>query len=356
MKRSVPMLLVLSLVAGLATLAAGTAPENLPRALEQQRLLVRTNPADGAAWNDLGNLLLLAGDRAAAEDAYRQAVELEPQRPSFSYNLALLLQEENRLKLAAELYREVLELDPDNAWAHYQLGAILEERGRRAAAVEQYGLAFRLDPSLAFADVNPHVIESRLVTEAMLLGYRRGLTEPVAPRVYQEPQRIARLLVTPEAMLAPEDMPDEEMAGDVEGEPADAKDGFEPEAGLPPAERRVLDTGDLSDRAVNQAEPQGRGGYQPPARDDEAGRNPSQVRSWRPQQETGAAPDGGRRTVQGGTVVGSAVGVPVEPNEDDARIGTPTDPRNDDFPSGRTPRVIGSTGSLELVLDEGGAG
>ena len=356
MRRSVPTLLVLSLMAALAAWAAGTAPENLPRALEQQRLLVDSKPGDGAVWNDLGNLLLLAGDHAGAEEAYRRAVELAPQRASFRYNLALLLHEQNRLKLAAEQYREVLELATDNAWAHYQLGAIHEERGQRNRAVEQYAAAFRLDPSLAFPDVNPHVIESELVTRAMLVGYGRGGGESVAPRVYQEPQRIARLLVTPEPMLEPEDMPDDAMAetpGDVPGEEAGEMQGFEPEPGAgTTGDRRVLDTGDLSDRPVNQATPQGRAGYRPPVQPggDASGRGRSQVRTWRPGQEGGAQQGGGRAT--GGTVVGGAVGVPqLEPGDDQI---LPTDPDVIEDVTGRSPRVIGSTGRLEMVLEEGG--
>jgi len=353
------MLLALSLLAGLVSLAAGPVPNNLPRVLEQQRLLVRVHPADPAAWNDLGNLLLLAGDREAAEEAYSRAVELAPQRPSFRYNLALLLQETGRAKPAAEEYRRVLEIDPDNAWAHYQLGAILEHQGRDAKAVEQYGRAFRLDPSLAFPDVNPSVIASHLTTEAMLRGYRSGLEQAPAPRVYQEPKRIARALVSAEPMLAPEDMPDGDAMALETPQPDGGEDaadgaadgGTETGNGGP---RRVLDSQDLSDRPANQATPAGRAGYRPPVQSGSGatGRMPSPVRTSRPQQD--AAGRSGN-TVQGGTVLGGNVqggrAAPQDPS--DVRIGTPQDPRRRlDVP--RPPIAVGSTGRLEMVLDDGG--
>lgn len=354
MRRSVPILLALSLLVGLttslATRAAGTAPANLPRVLEQQRALVRSHPDDPAAWNDLGNLLVLAGDRDAAEDAYGRAVELAPQRPSFRYNLALLLQESGRTKQAAEQYRKVLEIDPNNAWAHYQLGAILERQGRDTKAVEQYARAFRLDPRLAFSDVNPSVIGSHLTTEAMLRGYRSEPSETPAPRVYQEPQRIARALVQPEPMLAPEDMPDDGAAM-VSERPAPTEPA-EPAAAQPAGPRRVLDSENLGDRPVSQATPPGRAGYRPPVQPQaSAGRSPSEVRTWRPQptpERNGGRVQGG--TVQGGTVVGGATAAPRAPSDEE--VGSPRDPRRRlDVP--RPPIAVGSTGRLEMVLDDG---
>ena len=180
----------------------------------------------------------------------------------------------------------MLEIDPDNAWAHYQLGAILEHQGRDAKAVEQYGRAFRLDPSLAFPDVNPSVIASHLTTEAMLRGYRTGLEQTPAPRVYQEPKRIARALVSAEPMLAPEDMPDGDAMAVETPQPDAGEDGAAAAPNGGP--RRVLDSQDLSDRPANQATPPGRAGYRPPVQPGSgaAGRMPSPVRTSRPQQDT----------------------------------------------------------------------
>ena len=275
MKRSTLTTLAAALTLGLAVLAA-TPPANLPQALEAQRRLVADRPADAAAQNDLGNLLLLAGDPAGAEAAYERAVELAPENAGYRYNLALLYQQTDRPLRALRQLERSFELDPTNAWAAYQAGAISEARGRRQAAIEWYGRAFRLNPDLAFPDVNPHVIESELTDEAMLRGYRSGLGEPAAPHVYAEPARISSLLVAPKPPgVAPAVAPDDPIMGQEPPRTADPSGGTGQATPLPAAPaatapvepgRRVLTEQDLPGGPVNQAAPQDAPGYRPPTR------------------------------------------------------------------------------------------
>jgi tetratricopeptide (TPR) repeat protein len=209
----------LFLSAALAALAA--APPNLGKALDAQRKLAAERPQDAAVFNDLGNLLVLAGRLDEAEEAYRHAVELSPDRASARFNLGLLLQQKGELKEALPLYEETIELQPQHAWAHYQIGTILEARGQEAKAVDAYARAFALDPQLAFPEVNPHVIDNRLVTEAMLKAYRGDYAPPQAPKVYEDPLRIAALLVPPAAPQQPGQGQEEAAApGEARRQPA----------------------------------------------------------------------------------------------------------------------------------------
>ena len=88
-----------------------------------------------------------------------------------------------------------MEQDARNAWAKYQIGVVYEAIGDKTRAVKAYADAFFLDPDLAAATVNPQVIESKLTVEAMLLGFRRAAQQPLAPKSYDDPQRIANLLI-----------------------------------------------------------------------------------------------------------------------------------------------------------------
>lgn len=266
------MTLAAALTLGLAVLAA-TPPANLPQALEAQRRLVADRPNDAAAQNDLGNLLLLAGDQAGAEEAYRQAVEMAPDHAPYRYNLALLLQETGRPGRALAELRRVAKLAPTNAWAAYQVGALLEAQGRRRAAVEWYGRAFRLNPDLAFPDVNPHVIDSELTAEAMLRGYRSATVDHDPPRIYAEPGRISSLLLPPPSAVeaAPGDpvggrQPARSAGGTGQARtlPGGATASGGAAAGTP--QPRVLREEDLPTGPANQAAPQGAPGYRPPAR------------------------------------------------------------------------------------------
>jgi hypothetical protein len=216
--------LALPLVVAFASLAA--RPSNLPRAIAAQEEILATRPADAQAHNDYGNLMLLAGAEDVAENAYRRAVELDPGLVSARYNLALLLEQRGALKEALGQLEAVLELRPRHAWAHYQSGRIAERQGRDRVAVAAYAEAFRLDAGLSFPEVNPQVLDSELVTQALLKTRPdvRGASE--APRIYEEPTRIASLLL-PRIQQAGEEAGSDSPAAPASpgaghpGEPAD---------------------------------------------------------------------------------------------------------------------------------------
>jgi tetratricopeptide (TPR) repeat protein len=242
-------------VSGIAALAA--APPNLTKALETQRRLSAERPQDPAVFNDLGNLLVMASQNAEAETAYRQAVELDPQRVSALFNLGLLLQERGERREALRLYKQVVELEPSHAWAHYQLGALYESWDSESRAIGHYARAFALDPQLAFPEVNPHIVENELVTEAMLQAYRGDYAPPQAPKVYEDPARIANLLVPP-PVVRPADAgaPANSMAGqtDASGRAGQAQ---RPGQAQGATGNRVLRPGDLDPRSTaGQATPQ----------------------------------------------------------------------------------------------------
>jgi hypothetical protein len=184
-------------VVAIATLAA--APPNLARALEAQRRLAAERPRDAAVLNDLGNLLMLVPNPADAEAAYRKAIELDPNKASALFNLGLLLQQRGEQREAYDLYERAVKADPNHAWAHYQLGTIQEVRGQTAKAIDSYARAFALDPQLAFPEVNPHIVDNKLVTQAMLRAYKSDYAPPQAPKMYDDASRIASLLVPPPA-------------------------------------------------------------------------------------------------------------------------------------------------------------
>jgi TPR repeat/Tetratricopeptide repeat len=231
---------VLVAITGLNALAAVPA-QNLNKAIDAQKRLTVEKPNDPAAWNDLGNLMLLARKPDEAETAYRKAVELDPGKVSTLFNLGLLLQQKGQLKEAQKLYIQASTLDPKNAWAHYQSGAIYETWGKKTAAVKEYAQAFALDPQLAFPEVNPHIVENRLVTESMLRAYRGDYGGPQVPTVYDDPSRIASILVPSPAKPA-----DPSAAKDAAVQTADPK-----------SQPTVLRRGDLDTRSsVGQATPQ----------------------------------------------------------------------------------------------------
>jgi len=193
-----PLAIALTALLGVMAIAAiAAAPPNVTKAIEEQRRLTTQKPDDPAAWNDLGNLYMLAGRSMEAEEAYTKSVELDPEKVSALFNLGLLNQQRGQLREAYGFYRRVVKLEPRHAWAHYQLGTLWETWRLDERAIQAYATAFAIDPQLTFPDVNPHVVENNLMTESLLRAYRSDYAAPQAPAMYDNPSRIAALLVPP---------------------------------------------------------------------------------------------------------------------------------------------------------------
>lgn len=248
----------LTLACGTMAVVAALAavPPNLGKAIEVQRRLTNERPQDAAVYNDLGNLLVLAGQPDEAETAYRKAVELAPDKVSALFNLGLLQQQRGERREALRLFQQVLELQPNHAWAWYQIGALHESWEQEGRAIEAYAEAFRIDPQLTFPEVNPHVVENKLVTRAMLRAYQEGYSMPQAPTMYDEPARIVGLLVP-----RPASQP---AAAEQDQTAAEAPQGGQARPAAPgvatgrPGQPNVIREGDLDRRSTGQASPQGR--------------------------------------------------------------------------------------------------
>lgn len=87
-----------------------------------------------------------AGDRAAAEDAYRAALALAPQHPGIWHNLGVLLAETGDHDGAVGCFDRALAGDPAYASAHFNRGAALRALGRDDDARASYTLAVAADP------------------------------------------------------------------------------------------------------------------------------------------------------------------------------------------------------------------
>lgn len=130
-------------------------------------------------WHDLGNdLETNAPDQA--REAYRRALELDPNHVDTRVNLGRLLHEEGRLNAAEAHYRLALAARPDEPTALFNLGVCLEDQGRTDAAIETYLRTVDVDPACADAHYNvARLYEQRGDSVAALrfLKQYRDLTE-----------------------------------------------------------------------------------------------------------------------------------------------------------------------------------
>ena len=215
----------------LAVLTVGAGgPANLDQALNAQRVLVDQRPYDAEAYNDLGNLLVLAGRLQEAEEAYRQAIESAPASTLARFNLSILLQQTDQPRNAMSELDALLAIDDRHAKAHYQLGTLFAARHQRKKALTHYAKAFAFDPELTFARNNPHLIDNPFATEAILLAERYAESSSShTPRLYGDPQRIVDLMLqqedevqtTPESQQS--DMPKVDVERSATSEPSEAQ-------------------------------------------------------------------------------------------------------------------------------------
>ncbi|HEX9630946.1 MAG TPA: tetratricopeptide repeat protein [Gemmatimonadales bacterium] len=134
-------------------LVADLATEVASLARQHARRRGRDDPADADGWFALA-LELETAAPAEAEEAYRHALQLNPDLPEALINLGRMLQAQTRLHEAEDLYRRARTVQPDLAVAVFNLGTVLDEQRRLQEAIEAYRSAVELDPEFADAHHN----------------------------------------------------------------------------------------------------------------------------------------------------------------------------------------------------------
>ncbi len=115
------------------------------------RQALAVNPGDGAALNNLGNLLRRQGRLDEALASLDRAVAASDREPFFLHNRGLVLQALGRSDAALQDHARAIALKPDYAEAHASQGAVLGEQARHEEALASLDHALRLDPGLADA-------------------------------------------------------------------------------------------------------------------------------------------------------------------------------------------------------------
>lgn len=120
-------------------------PATAPRSVEDCRAALERAPSDVAAWNRLGELLR-ATDTAAAEAAWRRAIELAPDNAEAHFHLGNLHRERGEPHAARAAYERALASAPDHAGSINNLGLVLEALGDRDRAEACYRRVLAANP------------------------------------------------------------------------------------------------------------------------------------------------------------------------------------------------------------------
>jgi predicted O-linked N-acetylglucosamine transferase (SPINDLY family) len=119
-----------------------------------RNLLRSLRPGRAARLNEDGLARWHAGDLAAAERAFRAAIDAAPGFAPAYGNLGMVVWETRRLDEGLALLARAVELDPRHANARLNLANVLAMASRPEAAVAHYREVLRLEPDHAEARAN----------------------------------------------------------------------------------------------------------------------------------------------------------------------------------------------------------
>jgi cytochrome c-type biogenesis protein CcmH/NrfG len=118
--------------AGLISIIGQADPHMSEARLKQ---LIAREPSAFLYFN-LGNLYARQDLWAAAQGAYFQSYQLQPDNPDYAYNLAIGLEHLNQPKLALTYYRKALDLSFQKGHANFDQNRVIERIGQLSARVD----------------------------------------------------------------------------------------------------------------------------------------------------------------------------------------------------------------------------
>jgi tetratricopeptide (TPR) repeat protein len=107
---------------------------------------LEVDPKHWKAHNNMALASIDLGELEMAEAHYRESLAIEPQAAIYN-DLGFVLERQGMPEDAAEAYRKALELDPESASAHYNLGASLARSGEYAEAEGHLRAALEKSPN-----------------------------------------------------------------------------------------------------------------------------------------------------------------------------------------------------------------
>lgn len=112
--------------------------------------VLKIDPQDPRAENNLGLIFETDGQPAAAIEAYRKAIAWQEHNPHPSeqayVNLGNLLLEQGHIEEALPALQKAVELAPDNAFCHMTLGIAYRQQHKLGLAQRELETATRLEP------------------------------------------------------------------------------------------------------------------------------------------------------------------------------------------------------------------
>ncbi|HYG62614.1 MAG TPA: tetratricopeptide repeat protein [Thermoanaerobaculia bacterium] len=135
---------------------SGQSLENegdLAAAESAYRRALERSPESALAWNGVGKVRVKQGDLAGAEEAFTTATRLDPAYSRSYYNLGIAYRAAGNVERAVAAFRRAVELAPDHVAAMTELGTLLLARGEVMEADTLLRKVVAMDPNNAAANL-----------------------------------------------------------------------------------------------------------------------------------------------------------------------------------------------------------
>ncbi|NLF84329.1 MAG: tetratricopeptide repeat protein, partial [Candidatus Gastranaerophilales bacterium] len=96
----------------------------LDEALVQYRGLIKRHPDKADLYYNIGIIYEKQNELKLAQNYFEKAVKLSPEDADFRYSLAFTLDRSDNVERAIDEYRKTIELNPMDSNAHFNLGCI----------------------------------------------------------------------------------------------------------------------------------------------------------------------------------------------------------------------------------------
>ncbi len=171
------------------------------RALEEMKQYQQIKKSEesrleAAAISAQADTDLADGKLTEAIGHYREAVEGEPDNPSYKYKLSIALHQAGDLTAEREQLEQAVKVDPMLAGAQNQLGYVLSRGGDAAGAIEHFRLAVQSAPAWSEAWINlaaelavgAHFAEAReAVAKALALDPANAQAKELSEQLARDP-------------------------------------------------------------------------------------------------------------------------------------------------------------------------
>ena len=116
-------------------------------AQELYNQVLKIDPNNLAALNNLGTIYIKLGEHQKAKNCYEKAIRIDPTYADAYSNLGVVFKKLGEIEKAINCYKKAIELNPNFVNGHNNLGAIFKKIGEIEKAKDCYEKVLQIDPN-----------------------------------------------------------------------------------------------------------------------------------------------------------------------------------------------------------------